>query len=504
MLTRKPLPALRSAYSLRSYFSAAVIVLLTVGIATVFRRLPHADLPLLFLTAVIVVAAGWGLWPSIFSSVLSFLALNFFFTIPFYTFKVQDEGDFATLVLFLAIAGLTGNLAARMRAEAAKSRSSLDRVSEMLAFSRRMAAAASVDEALQALVDRLSDTLQCRAYAFRPAPHGDLQLRAKSEASDDAAMPVSEVARLVRETDWTRQPSSVEGWNFLPLSTAGGFVAVVALAVDRIEGYKQDLADGLCDQASVAVKRALLVDSLKEAQLVSEAERLRSALLSSVSHDLRTPLASIIGSTSSVLEYSDVIKPEDRQELLQTVVNEAQRLNRYIQNLLDMTSFGQQPFELQREWSDLNDLASGAIERLGAVLENVEVRFKVESNASVIHVHTALLEQVFVNLLDNAAGFSPANSSIDIKAIKDDNAIVIDVIDQGPGIPESERDKVFDMFYRVSPGDRQRQGTGLGLAICKSVIMAHGGSIQALPGPGGIGTSMRIKLPLFENPAYEE
>jgi two-component system sensor histidine kinase KdpD len=274
---------------------------------------------------------------------------------------------------------------------------------------------------------------------------------------------------------------------------------MIVLDVDEIDPAKRELAIGLCDQASVAVERTQLVDSLREAQLDSEFERLRSALLSSVSHDLRTPLASIIGSTTSVLEYSAVLKPEDRDDLLRTVVSEAQRLNRYIQNLLDMTRFGQQPFELQREWVDMNDLISAAIERLGEVLDGFILDIQVAPAASVIRVHGALIEQVFVNLLDNAAGFAPEASTLTVRVYRSDPDVVIEVIDKGPGIAVSERTRVFDMFYRVAHGDRQRQGTGLGLAICKSVVKAHGGTIEILAGPDGEGTVLRILLPVLEN-----
>ncbi|MEQ9563547.1 MAG: DUF4118 domain-containing protein [Woeseiaceae bacterium] len=180
-------PVARTA--IRNYAYAAAVVSLAVGAAVVFRRLPHANLSLLFLTAVIIVAARWGLWPSIFSSILSFLALNFFFTAPFFTFKVEEEGDVATLVFFLAMAALTGNLAARMREEAAKSHESLDRISQLLDFSRRMAAVASANDALQALVDRLSNILQCRAFAYLPDVSGAVQLHASAIAYASDAGP---------------------------------------------------------------------------------------------------------------------------------------------------------------------------------------------------------------------------------------------------------------------------------------------------------------------------
>lgn len=489
----------RGKARLLSYGAAALLVALTIGAAVVFRRLPHANLPLLFLMVVLIIAARWGLWPSIFASLLSFLALNFFFTQPFYTLVVEEEGDIATLLFFLAMAALTGNLAARMRTEMANNRAALERVSALLDFSRRMAAASGVQEALQALVDRLSAACGARAVALRPDALGQLGSAAEAVPPGHAASSSTQNP-FARGAAVSRQPPRASGWIVLPLASGGRTIGWAGVECAKLEPYQRALAEGLCDQASVAVERAALVDSLKSAQVISETERLRSALLSSVSHDLRTPLVSIIGATTSLLEYREALKPEDRRELLQTVLDEAQRLNRYIQNLLDMTRFGQQPFELRRDWADLNDLISSAVERLGSALASVKLEIDVEPEIALLHVHGALIEQVLVNLLDNAAGFAPEGSSVTVAAARHHDSLVIDVTDDGPGIPDDEREKVFHMFYRVEQGDRRgRPGTGLGLAICRSIVSAHAGSIEAGPGPGGTGARLRVILPVAEN-----
>jgi two-component system sensor histidine kinase KdpD len=231
----------------------------------------------------------------------------------------------------------------------------------------------------------------------------------------------------------------------------------------------------------------------RAAQLESETERLRSALLASVSHDLKTPLAAIIGSTSSLLEYQSILKPGDREELLRNVLTEAERLNRYIQNLLDMTRFGQRPFAIDRQWHDLNDLVSSAVERLGAALGQTRLKIDVAADAALLRVQGALLEQVFVNLLDNAAAFALADSVIEVRARREDFSTIIDVANDGPAIPEEERERIFELFHRASQGDRQRPGTGLGLAICRSIVAAHGGTIEARASASG--TLIRITLP---------
>jgi two-component system sensor histidine kinase KdpD len=495
-------PARFRRFPVGSYVAAVVLVGLAIGAAFIFNRLPHANLSLLFLMVVLIIAARWGLWPSIFASVLSFFSLNFFFTQPFYTFAVEEEGDFATLLFFLAMATLTGNLAARMRSEMAANRAALERVTGLLDFSSRMAAARGADEALQALVDRLSKACQTRAVVVAVDRDGRQRL---------AATAGSDPVRETEWSDWQRElatrgeslagsTSRIPGWRFFSLGTSGNKTGFVGIELAEIEYGQTMLIEALCDQASVATERASLVDSLREAQLTTETERLRSALLSSVSHDLRTPLASIIGSTTSLLEYRSLLSLEDRQELLRTVLDEAQRLNRYIQNLLDMTRFGQQPFNLNRQWVDINDLISSAIERLGSTLDGIRLGINVAADAEFLKVQGALIEQVFVNLLDNAANFAPEGSEIGIDVFPGSDEVVIEISNEGPEIPEEDRERIFDMFYRATLGDRKRAGTGLGLAICRSIVTAHGGEMTATTRADGTGALLRIALPADVNP----
>jgi two-component system sensor histidine kinase KdpD len=485
----------RSRATLANYATAAVLVALTVGAAFVFRRLPHANVSLLFLMVVLLIAARFGLGPSIFASLLSFLALNFFFTEPLYTFAVEEEGDFATLLFFLAMAALTGRLAARMRSEAAKNRGALARVSALLDFSRRMAAATGADEALQALVDRLAAASSVRAIALTPGEGGTLALTADSARG--TRRPPIDLAAMA--SAWGQLTAGgrprAPGWTLLPLLSGGAAIGIAAVETADMEDDQKALIEGLCDQASIAAERARLVDRLRAAELDGETERLRSALLSSVSHDLRTPLVSIIGATTSLLEYRSILKPEDREELQRTVLGEAERLNRYIQNLLDMTRLGQPSFTIRREWVDLNDLISSAIARLGSVLGPLRVTVNVAEDAALLEVQGALMEQLIVNLLDNAAGFAPAGSAIEIQAFRQDGDTCIEVANEGPVIPEAERERIFDMFYRIAQGDRNRPGAGLGLAICRSIVAAHGGTIAAGTRADGTGALLRIHLP---------
>ena len=285
-------------------------------------------------------------------------------------------------------------------------------------------------------------------------------------------------------------------WTFIPLATSRGLVGLAAIEA-HLDTGQADSARSMCEQAGVVIDRTQLARDLEETRVVYETEQLRSALLSSVSHDLRTPLASIIGSTTSLLEYGESFSPGDRRELLQTVVEESQRLDRHIQNLLDMTRIGKGGLKLRRDWVDLHDMVSSALSRLRAELKDIQVDIEMSSQLPLVWVHGALIEQALVNLLDNAIRFSPAGGRISILARTNGETIEIDVCDQGPGIPVSEREVIFDMFYTARQGDRgKNQGTGLGLTICRGMIGAHHGSVTALPGPEDRGTCMRISLPI--------
>jgi two-component system sensor histidine kinase KdpD len=476
---------------------AALLVVIAVAASSVLRRLPHANLSLVFLLAVLVVAAAWGFWPSIFATVLSFLALNFFFTPPLYTFTVEAEGDLASIIFFLAMAALTANLASRMRNEMSESRSALGRVSTLLDFSGRMSSAVSVESALDSLTRAISQALDRMAAAWLPDEAGRPTL---TSVSEDAAgrLATSEIGEFL-QTQSDAAPTRDDA-TFVSLDLGESGSGMVVIGGSALAAGERKFVEGLCEQASVAVARILLVEDLKTAQLAAQTEQLRSALLASVSHDLRTPLASIIGSVSSVLEYREILKREDQRDLMQTVLEESQRLDRYIQNLLDVTRFGQERIELRREWTDLNDLVSAAFGRLGPVLQRFDVRVDIAPEVALICVHGALIEQALVNILDNAADFSEPGDAIRVNAYLDNDATLIDVIDRGPGIPEQDRAKVFEMFYMADQPDDRHHGVGLGLTICRSIIEAHGGSIDALPGPDARGTCMRIRLPFAQNP----
>ena len=485
-----------------AYLGAVGVVVAAIGVAFPLHRLmPHANLSLLFLTGVLIISARTGLGPSLVASILSFLAYNFFFTPPHYTFEVADDGDVATLLFFLAMAAITGNLAARMYREMAERRTSLEWISKLYAFSRRMSSAAGTSEVLDALADHLAHSLDRSIVIMIANPDGNPVMAAST--GDHTNLPIE-----IIQTYWKQQtPEIIETppWNLARISANGMTVAMVAIHGETLSSAQLNLVRSLCEQATVALDRTQLVTDLEQASLITETEQLRSALLSSVSHDLRTPLASIIGSSTSLLEYGSSFSDRDRHELMETVVSEAQRLDRHIQNLLDMTRLGQGSLSVQRDWADLHDIIASAVERLRATLKGIAIDIEISADVPLLWLHDILIEQALVNLLDNAIHFSPQDGRIAIAARIINHSVEIDICDEGPGIPEHEREKVFDMFYSVHQGDRdERHGTGLGLAICRGMISAHGGRVTAHDGLNGRGSCMRIILPIVRPQSGKE
>jgi two-component system sensor histidine kinase KdpD len=253
------------------------------------------------------------------------------------------------------------------------------------------------------------------------------------------------------------------------------------------------LLEAVADQAAVAVERTKLVADIEDARVATESEKLRAALLASVSHDLRTPLVSIIGAATALGSLDAKLSLEARAELVDTVLGEAERLNRYVQNLLDMTKLGYGALQPRRDWVELPDIVASAVARLRRELAHLQVQVDLPAGLPLLHVDPVLIEQVLVNLLDNAG--KHAQASIAINAAIEGEQIKLRVVDDGPGIAEADRLRVFEMFYRARQGDGA-PGTGLGLSICRGLIEAHGGRITALAGPGDRGTAIEITLPL--------
>jgi two-component system sensor histidine kinase KdpD len=293
-------------------------------------------------------------------------------------------------------------------------------------------------------------------------------------------------------------------WFYLPLATARGAVGILGLQFDLpgvvISPDQRRLLEALAGQAAVAIERTRLVRDMEQARLLTETERLRDALLSTVSHDLRTPLASIIGAVSSLLTYGATYDENTRRELLLTIQEEAERLNRFVGNLLDMMRLEAGALELKREWVEIDDVIGTALSRLGQSLTQFQLVVEVQPALPMIWIDFILVEHVLVNLLENAAKYSPPQTTIRVNARREEQSIVLEVADEGIGVPATELEQIFDKFYRVQRGDRQGAGTGLGLSICRGIIEAHGGKISARAPTSGKGTLFTVTFPIEKEP----
>lgn len=474
------------------YSFAGLLLLVITFLAQVLNLyLPYTSLLLLFIAGVMVVSTQTSPGPAVMSSVLSFLSFNFFFTEPYHTLDVIHQDDIATLVLFLLVALLTVNLASRMRSALSHYQQSLKRLTSFYDFSQKMTSTTDQQKVMDTMLMSVRDMLSQETDVVI-GEINDQEVFVK-HLGKSAAFPDEKIFRHVKDV-MQESRSWYKGWLFFRLELGDKVLGLAAIN-QRVTDRQSQAIQTFCHLTSVALHRIRLVDELAETKLQAETEQLRSALLSSVSHDLRTPLSSIIGAGTAIIEYDSTLSVKDRQSLLGSIVEEAHRLDRHIQNLLDMTRFGQERVKLERDWVDIHDIINGAIKRIPSSAHSGQIQTDINVENPIIHVHGLLIEQALVNLLDNAVKASPANQPVTINAYQEGDRLNIDITDSGPGIPVDEREKVFDMFYSLAEGD-QKAGHGLGLAICRGMVGAHGGDVSVMDTPSGEGTMMRLSLPL--------
>ncbi|WP_460927499.1 DUF4118 domain-containing protein [Pseudomonas sp. MC6] len=505
-------PRTRNALTLVwfDYALALVATVLASALAwAVSSVLPLPNISLVFLAAVLLVAVRSSLGPALACAALSFLTYDFLFIPPNFSFSIQREEDVLTLLFFLLMAALTGNLAARQRRQLQALRDTQEETTELLDLSRKLTAATDRQAVVSAAAQHLngwSDLQLCLLNrdgqgSWKVETGGPLQFTEAERAAADWAWQHDQPAGMGTGT------LPFGRWWWWPLSVEDGPLALLGVCAKEgqtLSGQRRRLLTALSQPLAQALARAQLADDLEAARLHGETEQLRSALLASVSHDLRTPLTAMRGSIDSLLALGEAIPLEDRHELLEGTRDEAERLDRYIQNLLDMTRLGHGALKLARDWVSPADIVGSSLNRLRAVLAPLQVSTDVPAELPLLFVHAALIEQALVNVMENAARFSPVHGRLQLSAGANDQEIFFSVSDEGPGIPEDERAKIFDMFYTAARGDRGGQGTGLGLAICQGMVGAHGGRISVADGIDGRGTCITLHLPLQTQPGMDD
>lgn len=496
----------------RQYGFALAVVVAAMAIASVIEpMLPLANLSLVFLTGVLFVAVRTAMRPALFAAVASTAAYNFFFTEPRFTFNMIRTDEILTVFFFLIMAVIGGQLAGRLRQQVLALRSTNAQTHTLLSLSRRLAAAVDLPTVYREATVAIADYLHAPVVLLAP---NEVGLLVQAVASSDVTV-LDEKARSAAQWAYDRrQPSGFQtdtlsgvAWRFLPLAfekDCFGVIGVYRASEGAVSIEQLAAIDALVSHVTLALVRTGLATRLEQAKVVEETERLRSALLSSVSHDLRTPLSSMIGAAGSLRALDDALSVEDRHELLDSVISEGERLNRYIQNLLDMTRLGHGTLKLARDWIGIDDIVNSALRRTRELMRGCQLVRSIEPGLPLLYVHPALIEQALVNVIENAAKFSPENGEIRVAATREHSELRITVSDEGPGIPPEQWEKVFDMFFTGGEGDRGKHGSGLGLAICNGMIGAHGGRINAGSGPNGRGTTITIHLPLIEPPVEDK
>ncbi len=491
--------------SLRGIAEAVGITLFAnLAAALADRLFPVASLSLIFMTSVVIVASRQGNLPAVIASVLGFLSYDFFFVDPRLTFTITDRAEVLTLCLFLVASLITGNLAARLRHRARVQTEIADRTNKLYDFSRKVAAAAQRDDLIWAVVSHVAVSLRCESILLMPDASETLHVVGGFPPEDYLEVRDQTAAQFA----WDKGNSAGRGsdtlptarWYFMPLKTVENRLGVLGIAFNddgALTRLDQRLMDALNDQIVLALERLRLTEDLASTRLATETDRLRTALLSSVSHDLRTPLVTIIGAAGSLTDPDDL--PEAiRRELAELIREEGERLDRYVQNLLDMTRLGHGALRPHLSAVDLAEVIGSARHRMRAILRLHPLTTDLPQPLPQVQADPVLLEQVLFNIIDNAAKYAPEGSEIAISAKTNGTLLTLTIADSGPGIPLEDRDSIFEMFFRVESGDRQRAGTGLGLAICKGLIESMGGSIRAeATWPNGTGTRIVITLQIL-------
>lgn len=486
-----------------------VLTFLLVAFITVLNKLIGHELvniALLYLLPVLFSAAYWGRGPSILASLLGVLSFDIFFVPPFLSITVDDLKYLLSFAVFLLVAVITGTLATRLRGQAEIARRRETRTSALYALSRKIVVEADLDAMLNTIVRVVSETIGGETVIFLPDGEGNLVRKANtpSLAKDTWNQKEIPVALWVFEQGHlagkgTETIGDTEGL-YLPLRTEEKILGILGVKPGNPEKHlspeQRQLLEAFANLAALAIMRLQLEEEARQVRCLAQSEKLRTALFNSISHELRTPLASIKGAVTGLLEGGDIYNKADRRSLLQTVYEGAVRMNRLVGNLLDMARLESGMMQLKYEWWDLEEIIGVALRQIQESIQDRPININSSSSVVLVKGDFALIEQVLVNLLDNACKYSPSGSEISITTRKFEREIHVSVSDCGSGIPGSDWERVFDKFHRLySP--QHIGGTGLGLSISKGIIEAHGGRIWVSSNDNG-GCTFTFSLPLDE------
>jgi two-component system sensor histidine kinase KdpD len=484
------------------YLRAIGLVAATTLLCYLLRpHLQTTDVAMLYLLTVVAVAARYRQGAALLITVLSIASFDLVFVPPYYTFNVHNAAYFLTFAVMLAVALVMSRLTAQLREQAEDAREREERAVALYAMEQELTEAGGRQQQVAVASRRLGAVVGGKAALYlvdetRSEPEPDWPTDGLFEG-----LPVRVAA------GWAYRQGEAAGLGtahcaeaeslVVPLRTAAHRLGVAVIRPDsprsltRAELLTVEL---LADQVAATLERTLLVEGHEQARLETESERLRTALLSSLSHDLRTPLASIEGAASSLLHAPENLPAEMRRELGDTVLEESRRMSRLVANLLDMVRVETGGLAVRKTWQPLEEALGVALLRLEDRLRSHPVRTQLPHDLPLVPIDELLIEQVFINLLENAAKHTPAETPITVSAWRDDGSVIVEVADCGAGIPVGMEEAVFQKFYRAPSADHST-GAGLGLTICRGIIAAHGGRIWVQSQDGG-GAAFQFSLPL--------
>ncbi|MCI4684235.1 sensor histidine kinase [Candidatus Rhodoblastus alkanivorans] len=488
----------------RGLFGSVAAVAVAVPIADSLKRLVGVhNVSMVFLLAVVVCAERFGLWSAVAASLLSYLAYSFFVTEPIFSFTVAAPADFLSLLAFLIVSILTSSLAGRVHDKSEEVRARARYTELLYDFSRKLSAAPKLDDALWAAAAHLHKA-RGGTIVFL-LPQGDeLRLAAAWPPTDEVSAGEMSAAR------WAFAKREAAGWRtdtlpnlpfqFRPLITPRGAVGVCGFEPrelsEPLSPEDERSLTAMLDQTALAIDRSVLVDEAVRSAALEENEKLRTTLLSSLSHDLKTPLSSITGAVTALRELGDRMPAEDRRDLLASIEEEAGRLARFVANLLDMSRLESGAVKVRGDFLDPTEIVRGAVERARKAFPGMRIETSLARDLPFIRGDAGLLEQVLFNLLDNAHKYG-GEAGATIHARQEGQFVVLSVTDEGPGIKPGDLERIFEKFYRGGRPDGRKAGTGLGLSICKGLVEAMGGTIEAQsPAMRRRGARILARLPV--------
>ncbi len=485
----------------------------TVGVcsgiaALMFPYVSLSDLAMVYLLSIVFITSQAGKGPSFLTTLLSVLAFDFFFVPPRYTFYVNSPGYLITFGVMFAVGFIMSRLTLRVRGQANAARHRERRTAALYSLSRKLVHERGIENLSAIAIKHISEVFASHVVVLVPDERETLTIPVTGLVT--FALDQKELS--VAQWTFTHRQRAGLGTNtlsgaralYLPLVAASRTVGVIGVMPnhpsDFLDQEQVHVLESFASQIAMAIERAMLSREAEQALLKAETETLRNTLLSSVSHDLRTPLAAITGAATTLLQKDVTFAVAERQELVETIYEEAEHLNQIIRNVLNMTRLEAGAITVKKEWQPLEEIIGAVLDRLSEKIKDRPLKTRLPEDLPLLSFDPLLIEQVLMNLLDNAIKYTPQGTPIELSAAVKDGEVVVELEDRGPGVPPGEEERIFEKFVRASATGG---GIGLGLTICRAVITAHGGKIWAENRPGG-GAVFRFTLPVGEQPPMPE